>query len=123
MLQTPQKLGSPEFVKLDADATYKDIVGVCCVIPVGVLSQAYGQTTAANGVPVNARRGHFTPVLLVVATSKAAPIYRQGFEAVAQLPLSGCELGAFVRQVHADAAERFSAFDTSGGLLFICGRQ
>jgi hypothetical protein len=104
-LRQALQLENPSYIKIAADATFKDVFGDCCLIPCGVLSKLYSRTTGSEGCQHEAWCSHFTPLLYAFSTTESAQAYTMLYETMASLPIRETPkicMGPNVRQVHAD---------------------
>ena len=106
MVRVLRKLANPQFIKVAADATFKELFGSWCVAHVGVLSKRYGETFIDSDGKVKAPSWatHFSPVLHIMASSEHSAALEMGFQAFARLPTNtaGAPAGECVKQVHQD---------------------
>ena len=106
MCRTTDFLQNALYIKVGADATFKDVARGWSLIAVGVYSRTY-ETTRYQKTKIPSWCTHFNPVLYVLTSSDSAPAYELAFRALAALPAGAGNgpsmlVGPQVRQVHAD---------------------
>ncbi|CAE8635708.1 unnamed protein product [Polarella glacialis] len=102
LLRAPQLLENSDYVKVAANATWRDIFGNFCTIPFGVLSKRYSGTTERS-CKLGAWCSHFSPVLFAVSSSENGHAYEMGYQLLSKVPcrtIPWTPLAARVRQVH-----------------------
>ena len=103
MLATLKRVANLDYIKLAADATFRELFDEWSLTPFLLLTKSYGQTTAGNSVsfPSWATRG--TPLLYAVSSSESAEMYQGGIEYIGDIvDGSGRKLLSRIRQLHGD---------------------